>query len=171
MKKELPDQEELRKWFYFDGRNLVWKMPRKGVTVGKIAGSLSGDGYWQVVFDGSTWKAHRLIWVYVNGSIPENMEVDHINAVKTDNRIENLRLATRKENGRNLHNRAAGVSGVRGVYLHNSGKYYSQIRIDGRPVHLGYFDSKEEASRARKEAEKEYYGEFSPYFATPTRFS
>ena len=67
----------------------------------KVAGCLHKSGYRQIKVNNVIYPAHRLIWVFHNGSIDENMQIDHINGIKDDNRIENLRLVTAQQNSWN----------------------------------------------------------------------
>lgn len=93
---------------------------------------------------------------------PEGKDTDHINRDKLDNRKSNLRICTRQENNfnRDLNkNNTSGFAGVR--YNEKVSKWKANIMIDYKDVNLGYFDSKEEAIKARLEAEKEHFPEFS----------
>lgn len=88
---------------------------------------------------------------------------DHINRDTFDNRKSNLREVTHQENMRNHSIRCDNVSGFTGVYFQKArNKWRSQIEIDGRSKHLGCFENKEDAIRARLKAEAKYYGEFAP---------
>jgi hypothetical protein len=89
--------------------------------------------------------------------------IDHISRVKLDNRRSNLRPATRQEQNRNQGMRSDNTSGVRGVVWHKrKKKWLTCIRVNGKLKHLGYFDDLDEATRVRKEAEEQYFGEFTP---------
>lgn len=113
------------------------------------------NGY-LMVWDGKKVNyCHRLIWEAVNGPIPLGFEIDHINGVRNDNRLINLRLVNRSQNNQNV--RAARsdnmTSGIKGVSLHKqSGKWRARIRIRGKQFHLGMFDSIEKAQAAYAEA-------------------
>lgn len=126
------------------------------LRVGEVVGSLDGAGYLTTFFDGHSYKLHRLAWVIERGRIPDNLEVDHINGVRSDNRLVNLRLATRSQNAQNqkrAHRDA--TTGKRGVTLHKrTGRYAAQIFINGTNKHLGLFGSPDEAEAARIAAEK-----------------
>lgn len=88
---------------------------------------------------------------------------DHANKDPLDNRKENLRKATPKENNRNRGKRNDNKSGVTGVWFDKKlSKWRAYIRIDGKLLTLGYFINKDEAIRVRLQAEKEYFKEFAP---------
>jgi hypothetical protein len=93
------------------------------------------------------YKAHRLVWLYVNGAWPTH-SIDHINGIRDDNRIENLRDVPQKVNGENRRQaQRNNQSGYLGVSWNRSrGKWAASIRTDRRLKHLGWFDSPEEAS-------------------------
>lgn len=122
---------------------------------------LDSNGYASAV-ERMTKKAvrmHRLIMNY-----PAGMDIDHINHNKLDNRKSNLRVCTRSQNMMNLKMRSYNKTGFRGVCKVKKNKtnsFYSQITVDGKSVYLGYFKTAEEAFKARKEAEKKYYGEYA----------
>jgi len=125
----------------------------------RAAGSLSGVGYLyiRVAFGGRQFLllAHRLAWLIVHGRLPAH-EIDHLNGDRTDNRLANLREATRVENQRNLSLRRDNTSGHVGVGWHRqSRKWRVQINVDGRVRHLGLFDRKEDAIAAAQTARLE----------------
>lgn len=125
---------------------------------GKVAGYVDfTKGYRRIGFDGGLWKAHRLIWIYANGDIPGTLQIDHINGVRDDNRLANLRLVTNAENHRNQSMRADNTSGVLGVrWGKRERKWRAEIKIDGRRRHLGYFDTLDAAAAARARAEVDF---------------
>jgi len=121
--------------------------------VGKRAGSLNVPGYWVIVIDGKIHRAHRLAWLYVYGHFPK--ELDHKNRIKTDNRIANLREATRNKN---LANQARGS--LKGAYQRENGKWRAQMRRDNKLITLGTFDTAKAAHAAYCRAARKLYGEF-----------
>jgi len=84
-------------------------------------------------------------------------QIDHVNGVRTDNRIENLRSVTHAENGRNQAIPRNNTSGVMGVARRTRGKkWHAQIKVGGKQIHLGSFDDKDEAIAARAAADIEH---------------
>lgn len=113
----------------------------------------NSDGYRQVRIKGKDYQAHRLIMVLCFGHIPENAEIDHINHVRDDNRLVNLRFVTRRENQRNQSLSSNNTSGVTGVsFLKDRKKYIARIKVNQESICLGIFDTLEEAAAARAEA-------------------
>lgn len=125
----------------------------------KIAGGLTKEGYIRIRLNGVEYRAHRIVWELHNGKIPEGMLIDHINRIKTDNRIENLRLATQSQNLNNQPGRSK-LGLPKGVQISNS-KYRAKITINGKSIHLGVFDTPEEAGKAYEDKAVELYGEFA----------
>ena len=157
--------DQLRTFVQYDQAtgNFVWLVKRPGISagVGEVAGRISNQGYVQVQIKGRRYQAHRLAWFYVRGEWPFG-EIDHINGCKTDNRLVNLRLATRSQNqannGRSLRNR----SGRKGVgWNANAGKWQVQIGVHGKVFYLGLFDNIEAASNAYAKAATRFFGEFA----------
>src|SRR4051812_36538770 len=96
-----------------------WKKRRGPRSAGAIAGSVATKGYWRITLDGQECLAHRLAWLYVHGTWPDG-ELDHIDQVKTNNRISNLRPVTSSQNKQNISGpQRNNASGHRGVYWAN----------------------------------------------------
>ena len=124
----------------------TWVVNRGSAKKGMIAGTLSG-GYMRIQICGKIYASHRLAWVFVYGVWPKN-DIDHINCVKSDNRICNLREATRSENQQNFHKaHLDSASGLLGA-SHYKGRWIAQIQFGGRKKYLGHFSTKEEAHTA-----------------------
>jgi hypothetical protein len=110
---------------------------------GKIAGTLGNMGYINVRVRGRSFLAHRIIWLLKTGELPE--EIDHINHVKSDNRWNNLRNVSRKENTRNVCMRTDNVSGQHGRSWDTSrNKWLVQAAVAGHKYFLGRFNLGEE---------------------------
>lgn len=137
---------------------LHWKRDRSNVKAGSRAGNPIGNrGYVAFHFNGRKHYAHRVAWLLARGPIPAGCDIDHINGDRSDNRIDNLRLATR---GQNLCNgRARGkASRFKGVSYHaQRGRWRAFVNAR----HLGLFDNEEDAARAADRGALEQYGEFA----------
>ena len=115
--------------------------------------SYSSEGYLHGTLLGKRVYSHRLIWAIENGEFPA-CDIDHINGVRDDNRIENLRSVSRLENTRNAKAPKGNVSGVVGVrWVSASGKWMASIGLMGKTKYLGAFANKSDAIDARKAAE------------------
>ena len=123
---------------------------------GKPAGCKDGNGYLKVGLIGGRYYAHRLAWAILNGRWPTK-DLDHISGVTHDNKIINLRQVSRRENGRNIALSKTTISGVLGVCQNKPAESWrAHITIDRKLVHLGTFPTIEQATAARKEAEKKH---------------
>jgi len=123
-----------------------------------MAGCLDPNGYIYIAIDKKDYAAHRIAWIYVHGEEPSG-ELDHINLVKSDNCIKNLRIATHAQNCANRKRRSDNTTGYKGVYRER-GKYRSYIVVQGRNHRIGTFHTPEEAARAYADAARKYAGEF-----------
>jgi hypothetical protein len=143
--------------------NFYWRVSKtNSVKSGDIAGHFSAlNGYHHVRLDWRLYRAHRLAWLYVYGSFPENV-LDHINGVGSDNRIVNLRAATETQNKANAKTRKDNTSSVKGVSLSTGRKkWLAQISVKGKQTYLGRFDTIEEARAAYTSAAKRVFKEFA----------
>lgn len=149
--------------FSYDGADLYWKVKPKGkVQVGMKAGFLDQRGYLRVKYQQKTYRAHRVIYELCVGPIPEGCEVDHIDRDPSNNRLENLRVATPSQNACNRGLFTNNTTGLKGVHLSKkTGKYLAYITVGGERVHLGTHETKEEAFEAYKEAARAYHKKFS----------
>lgn len=142
---------------YKDGVLLWATRPARRVKIGDVAGYKNNQGYLVVRFSGKQWKVHRIIWEIHNGIIPDNMEIDHINHKRDDNRIENLRITSRRVNSMNIAIGSANSSGCMGVsWIDRISKWQVYIGVNGKQIYIGVFENFEDAVLARKSAEKIY---------------
>ena len=156
---ELPPVELLRELFDYepDTGLLRYKKSAGHKKAGSVAGTNSGRGYIQIRIKGKHFYAHRICWaIYYNEQLPPEVEIDHKYGIKNDNRISELRKATRSENAINMHLRSNNTSGHRGVsWFKNARSWRSHITINGVTKLLGYFKNKDDAITARLNAEKD----------------
>jgi hypothetical protein len=167
----LPSREYLLECFSYEDGLLIWKVrPRehfktaRGWNIfntrdaGKPAGVLNKLGYVVVCVGYRRCYTHRVIWAMFRDVTP-GLEIDHINNVKSDNRVENLREATRQENINNSPARKNNKLGVKGVCVAD-GKFISQLPVNGTNTHVGTFATLEEAKTAYDQAARLHHGEF-----------
>lgn len=111
-----------------------------------VCKQISKDGYVRVTADDRQYLAHRVAFLLQTGRWPAET-VDHINRIKTDNRWENLREATHKENHANRP--ACRLTDTPGVYkMSNTGRYFARPTINGRRMKFGTYDTPEQAAEA-----------------------
>ena len=128
---------------------------------GDEAGWISTHGYRCIQLRGRNYYAHRIAWLLHHGEWPARY-LDHKDGIKSNNQISNLRLATHSQNNHNKPAQANSLTGFSGVHLCKvTGRYRALIGVDRKRVHLGYFDTLEEATAAYSKASSETLGEFS----------
>lgn len=143
--------QELQELFNYNNGRLYWKIrSARCIQIGDMAGYLSKGGYRCIKIYRKLYLEHRLIWIYYNGDIPDGMQIDHINRIRDDNRIENLRLVTPQENNFN--------SSSKGYRWNKKGKkWISSIKVDGKKKYLGSFKNEEDARQAYLNAKEIYH--------------
>lgn len=153
-------QSELLDLFDYRDGELFWKKKTcRKVVIGKPLGALEPTGYKNCRIYNKNYRVHRLIFLYHHGYFPIN--VDHIDTDKTNNRIENLREATKFENMRNITGikTATGCKNV--TWSDQRKKWVVRIKINGKDKNLGGFNDLEFADFVAHEARNKYYGEFA----------
>ncbi len=158
-----PPPDAIREWLAYDATTglFQWKQrPRGYKAKGSDAGGVTGTGYVSISFQGVRYQAHRIAWWVMHGGWPE--EIDHINMVKTDNRLANLRPAT---SSRNKCNRryGHGITGYKGTAMSGTKDkpFRAYISPAGRYKHLGHFHTPDEAAEAYDKAARAAYGEYA----------
>ena len=111
------------------------------------------EKYYRVMVDGKGYQLHRIIMLLVNGELSDDMQVDHINHIRTDNRLDNLRLVPLIENNKNKSLDKRNVTGYSGVRLLKNGSYTVHVSYKGKEKYLGTYRDLEEAIIVRKSAE------------------
>ena len=156
----LPEYRRLRALLDYDDTTGIfsWRKPTSNrVKSGDVANCQDKAGYVVIRIDGALHKAHRLAWLYYYGSAP-CAYIDHIDMDKSNNRISNLRLATKAQNQANVIVRNDSRLGVKGVYFDAKRNKY-QVKI--RRQHIGRFNTLPEAIDAYKTAACIEFGEFA----------
>ncbi len=162
--------EEVREAFDYNAESgsLTWRerpaingyiRHQNKMRAGKKAGGPSGHGYEKIYFMGGFRYTHHLVWIHQQGEAAA-LHIDHINNDKSDNRIENLRLATRSQNLCNRPMQSNNSLGAKGV-SRNRSRYSAKIRVDNVRTHLGTFDTVEEAHSAYCAAAETFHGQFA----------
>ena len=152
--------EQLRATLKYDAGSGVffWVNSRRGVSAGQRAGADGGQGYIEIRIDGKKYRAHRLAWLYVYGVWPQ--EIDHINMDKADNRLNNLRIATHSQNMANRRKMPLNKTGFKGVSQNGSG-WRAVIKKNRKFIHIGTYQTPEEAHAAYKTTALKIFGEYA----------
>jgi len=153
------DASNVHEIFEYANGNLLWKesLPGKNRVAGNAAGHLNLDGYIVVEVAGKGIAAHRIVWLMHSGKWPSG-EIDHINGVRDDNRIENLRDVVRQTNSENRRRPAKGSrTGFLGVTMLGDGRYRARIRTGAKLISLGVFETAEQAYTAYVEAKRKLH--------------
>ena len=163
MKKPLPSQARLRELLDYDPLTggLVWKFGRGGEAAGSPACYRMAK-YLGICVDYEKYVAHRVIWVWMTGEDPGDMEIDHIDRDPRNNRWDNLRLADVGQNRSNVA--ARNKTGLPKGVFPSSAKcesYFARIQRNGKKHYLGTFNTPEEAHEAYCQAAAHLHGEFA----------
>ena len=143
-------QARLKELLYYDPQLgwFIWLKPRHVSKIGAVAGTLKPSGYIEIHIGSKIYKAHRLAWLYLHGSLPA--EIDHRDRIGAHNNAKNLRPATRMQN---VHN----GPDHKGVRLHRCGRYEARIGVAGKSKYLGLFDTEKGARSAYLAARQEHH--------------
>ena len=157
-----PEIHRLKELLSYDPNTglLCWRVKRGKCAAGKIITCLNGAGYIVVRIDNVLLRAHRVAWAMFYNEWPDG-EIDHINGIRNDNKLFNLRIANRAENMKNIKKPVTNMSGFKGVSWHKvCNRWQAHIKADGKNYYLGLFDTAEEASKAYREASNKLHGIF-----------
>lgn len=153
--------EEAARLFTYDRETGVlywrWRVSNRIPKTLEAGAQRNSDGYLSVQVHERRYLVHRIVMLMCYGFCGEGLDVDHINHVRNDNRLCNLRFVTGSENSKNQSVSSKNTSGVTGVYFSKAKKkYVAQIEVNWKVIHLGYFETLEEAAAARAEANLKY---------------
>ncbi len=154
-------QLELKELLSYDPSSgeFYWIKPSNNRMVGKRAGSINSTGRRHIKIGDYFYKEHRLAWLYMHGSMPES-DIDHIDRNPLNNRIQNLRLATKAQNSLNrgkprTSNPAKGVR-----FVEAKGKWRCYGTYKKRSIHIGYFDDLELATLVSEVFREKFHGDY-----------
>lgn len=140
---------------------LVWRGIQKFYLKGREAGAIEAGGYRVIKIKGRTFKAHRLAWLLHYGEWP-SQRIDHIDGDKSNNRVNNLRLATQQQNMMNQRPKATNLNGYKGItYQKSHQSWLAQLTVAGKNLNLGRYKDPADAARAYDAKAKELFGEFA----------
>jgi hypothetical protein len=170
--KPLPAKAYLDSRYHYDPETglLTHTRTEGGVVAGSRVGSNFKGGYLRTRVGGSkTYPVHRLIWRMMTGEDPGEMEVDHRNENKADNRWCNLRLATGGQNRLNVSRHRRNKSGIKGVHwIPKVRKWKASVNLDGKLRYLGLFTTAAEAEAVVRAFRDEHHGDFVNHGLPPT---
>jgi len=157
----MKSQKQLRGLFIYSEGALFWlvdRPPKK--TCGSPAGWLHPSGYVYIGIDGKNYAAHRLIFLYHHGYLPEY--IDHIDGNSLNNKIENLRQCTFSQNLHNSKLQTNNTSGVKGVSFSKAdNKWRARIQVNGESHFLGQYSNIDDAERVVKNIRVKLHKEFA----------
>ena len=161
--KDLPSQDELRRLFDYrpETGELIWRKrdDRDSQWNGRRAGRRAGykhKGYYRLKIGSEPYAAHRVVWKLAYGSIPNDMQIDHIDGNGMNNRLDNLRLVTNLQN--QLNRKADSGRRYKGVYQHR-GRFKAEITYEGTRIYCGLFPTERIAAFAYDETARDLHGE------------
>ena len=149
--KEYPDKRTIERLFEYKEGKLLNRLSRGRAKKGYEAGGVTLGGYHRIHIYYKAYFTHRLIWILHNGHLPNDTQIDHINEIKCDNHIENLRAVTPQENAFNQKK----VKGY--TWVERCGKWKAGIKVNNKNIHLGYFTNSEDAHQAYINAKAKHH--------------
>jgi hypothetical protein len=171
MTKQILTQEELKSQLHYDPDTGIFtrtKTLTNCCKIGDVAGSKLNNGYIIIRVLNKKYLAHRLAWLYMTGNFP-SQTIDHINRIKDDNRLCNLRHADQSHNNLNVCKNVSNTSGYKGVnWNKNRKKWAVRCTVNGERIFLGYFDDVKLANIAYDDFAKKHHGEFYYGHLQPT---
>ena len=161
MAKPILSQKYLKELFDYKNGDLYWKVSLSNRTqIGRKTGFLNTNGYLQTCINKITYLNHRLIYIWHYGNEPKY--IDHIDNIRTNNKIENLREVTISQNCKNGKLRTNNKSGVKNVHWYKRDQKWSvDLKINKKLKNFGKFEDLELAELVANEARKLYYGAYS----------
>jgi len=153
-------QDRLKEVLHYDPETGVFTRlvsTNNRVKVGAVAGTIHHTGYCRIKIDGKDYLAHRLAFLYMTGEFPKD-QADHIDGNPANNRWSNLRECTHAENQQNRASKPGSTSKHVGINRYKkTQKWRAAIKINGKPIHLGYFETEEAAYQAYCKAKAEHH--------------
>ena len=163
-RNSIPSQKILQSLFTYKDGHLYWKESRaRCVKKGGIAGCLRKDNYWQIYINNKAYFAHRLIYMFFYGTVPD--QVDHIDNCQSNNRIENLRPASQSQNSLNRKISKQNKTGFKNVSIHSqTQKFHVTITLQNKLISFGLYNDLELADLVAQEARAKYCKEYARHF-------
>jgi hypothetical protein len=158
-------QERLKEVLNYDPSTGMWTnlICRSRAKANCVVGGRRVHGYVAFNIDKRRYYSHQLAFLYMTGSIPK--EIDHIDGDRANNKWENLRIATRRDNNANRKPSEHRIlpKGVTEVQSRGkrTGRFFARVSRNNKGIYLGCFSTPEEAHEAYVNAAKMYYGEFA----------
>ncbi len=163
--RTIPSPSEVASLLSYDPLtgSVRWQRKCRGADPDREAGVIGDQGYRVVYLGNRRVRAHHIAWAIQTGDWPpDEMDMDHINGDRSDNRWINLRLASRSQNNMNQKRRSDNRSGCKGVsWRADTEKWHARITVKGRVILLGNFTDKAQAIAARRAAEPIYHEQFA----------
>ena len=159
------DIEMMRRFFSYDPDTgvITWRETRGKGMSGCAAGTKNYEGYIRIHCMGRSYKAHRIAWALFHNEQPP-VYIDHINGQRDDNRINNLRACKNQENCQNSRMPKHNSTGYKGVAVcgnPETGRFRAYISPHRKQIHIGVFDTPEEAAIAYNKEAVRWFGEFA----------
>ena len=159
--KQLPSLEVVQRYLSYDPLTGRWTWANtfnNRIVKGKTAGTVTKYGYLKIKVVDSVYMAHRLAWLWCYEQDPVGLEIDHIDGNRLNNAIDNLRVATTKQNS--FNSKTYNALGLKGVSKSGS-KYRARIRFNNKCLHIGVFNTALDAAAAYNAKAIELFGEFA----------